>query len=70
MGSPKERLMRMEEIYTIIHKCGSNGADKKMLIASYCVKTGVGERRIKEYLRLMIDAGKVKEIDKKLFISS
>ena len=58
MGSPEERLKRMQTLFSLIIK--ASPANEKRLIAEYCLRTGVNKIKVKEYISLMIDAEKIK----------
>ena len=61
MGSPEERLRRMNKLFSLIVKCDNAGkpASKKTLIAEFCCQTGTWEGRVKEYLRLFEESGRI-----------
>ena len=57
MTTAQERLRKMDTLFNLI--IAANPAIEKALIAQYCCKTGLAERKVQEYIRLMVDAGKV-----------
>lgn len=60
----------MDNLFRLIASCNTKGlaAHKKKLVANYCCTTGVGRRRVLEYINLMIEAEKIIEKDDGLWI--
>jgi len=59
----KERIFKIEEIYKAVNSCKKKGANKIKLTAECCIKWGTQKRTIREYITLLIEAGRIKEVD-------
>jgi len=56
-----ERKRMMDEFYLLIRDCTKPGIEvsEKKLIAEYSFRTGLSPLKIKEYLNILIDSGRI-----------
>jgi len=59
----RDRISRIGEIYDFIVVCKEKGANKIKLTAECCIKWGTQKRTIREYISLLVEAGKVLDVD-------
>ena len=62
VNKERERLDKINELWSMI-KNSEVGIKKDYLIANFCLKYGATRRRVLEYLKILIDARKIKEKD-------
>ena len=69
ISQARERLDKINELWDTIKACKKKGAIKKVLVADFCLNYGAQRRTVLEYIQLLLDAGKIREEEGRLYQS-